>query len=58
MNSRKPTLIEAHHAEHARDHLVGQVAAEQRDRDASSRASINTHSSSEPSCEPQVAARR
>ena len=33
MNSRKPNADEPHHAEHARDHLVGQVAALQRDRD-------------------------
>ena len=32
MNSRKPERDEAHHAEHARDHLVGQVAALERDR--------------------------
>ena len=54
---QKAHAHDTHHAQHARHHLFGQMTAEEVTATVQS-ASINVQSSSEPSCEPQVAARR
>ena len=58
MNSRKPTPTRPITASTRASIARGQVARAQRHRAAPSPASISTHSSSEPSCEPHVAAKR
>ncbi len=58
MNSRKPTLISPITPNTRATISSRQMAAENADRDRSRDASMKVHSSSEPSCDPQVAAKR
>ena len=54
---QKADAHHSHDAQHTRHHIFGKMAAENVTATVQS-ASMNVHRSSEPSCEPHVAAKR
>ena len=53
MKARKPTLSSAHHAEHARHHVLGQVAAEQAHRHHPHARASGTTAGTSPRARPR-----